>query len=190
MKGLSRRTLLGAAAGSAGASGILLAGCGESGSEPSSERQAQALNDALDVDFRTEATYRSAPRLLSGRRLELAEQFAGQESEHIDFLERAVEELGGTPVEPRSEDVYRTELRFDELEGQDDFLNVMVDLENTAIAVLGAAAARITVEDVRRTLLTVIATEAEQIAVLLGELSEPQVPDAFVLGSRTGVRGL
>ena len=190
MKGLSRRTLLGAAAGSAGASGILLAGCGESGSDPSPERQAEALNDALELEFRTAATYRAAPRILSGRRLELAEQFARQEAEHIDFLERAVEELGGAPVESRSDEAYRSELPFDELEGQEDFLNVMVDLENTAIAVLGAAAARITVADMRRTLFTAIATEAEHLAVLLGELGEPQVPDTFVLGARTGVRGL
>lgn len=189
MTGLSRRTLFGAAAGS-GAAGILLAGCGEDGSEPSPERQAEALNDALELEFRTAATYRSAGHLLSGDALEIAERFAGQEGEHIEVLEGAIEEIGGTPVGPRPDEEYREEIPFADLEGAEDLLNVMVDLEGSTIAVVGAAAARITAPDLRRTLFTVIATEAEHLAVLLGELGEPQVPDAFVLGSRTGVRGL
>lgn len=191
MKGLSRRNLLGfSVAGATGSAALLLGACGDEGSEPSVEDQAEALNDALALELRAVATYAAAPRFLSGDPLETMERFAAQEREHVDALGRAIEELGATPVEPESERAHRDELSLTELEAEDDFLNFAVDLENAAIAVFGSAANRVASPELRRTLFSVIATEAEHLSVLLGELSEPQVPDAFVFGTQAGVRGL
>ena len=112
------------------------------------------------------------------------QRFAEIEAEHVRLLRREIEGLGGTPVEPRPAEEYREDLRLDKLKGADEFLKLGIDLENITLdfyidAIFGLGAA-----DTRRTLLEIAAVDAGQLSVLLGEIGEPQVPDAFVVGAQ------
>ena len=115
---------------------------------------------------------------------ETAERFVEIETEHVRLLRREIEALGGTPVEPRPAEEYSEDLRLEKLNDSEDFLNLGVDLENTTIdfyidAIFGLGDA-----EVRRTLLEIAAVDAGQLSFLLGEIGEPQVPDALVVGAQ------
>jgi len=187
---VSRRTFLGAAgAGIGGTSAVLLAACG-TGEDASTavggsiEEDIDLLNGALELEQSAVVAYARGAKLLSGGALEFAELFAGQEAEHAEALERLIEELGGTPAEERPEEDYADELGLDKLRSADDMLRFAVDLENTAVATYTDAVAKLSSPDARRKAFAIVANEAEHLSVLLGELGEPQVPDAFVTGSQ------
>lgn len=189
MKRLSRRTLLGATTvGAAGAATAILTGC-DGEDEPSADDQAEALNDALAIELGAVVVYGAASQALEGPALETAERFAEQEREHADALRLAIEELGATPVEPLSGAEYAEELGLEALEDDEQYLQFTAELENAAIGAYNAAIATVVSTDVRRTLLTALATDAEHLSVLLGELEQPQVPDAFVFGTAIEATG-
>ena len=100
------------------------------------------------------------------------------------MLRAEIEDLGGTPVERLSEEEYEQDFPFGKLDDEENFLNFAVDLENTAIARYTDAIFGIGDGGVRRRVLEAVASDAGQLSVLLGELGEPQVPDAFVVGAQ------
>lgn len=183
---LSRRNLLGlSAAAVAGPSAALLAGCGDDeDTGPSPEAELRALNGVLALELGSIAVYGAGARLLTGSALEASELFAEQEREHADALEEAIEGLGGTPASPLTDEAYREAIGLDRLRDADDFLHFAVDLENGQVALAGAALPKLGSPELRTTVIEIVATEAEHLAVLLGELGEPQVPDSFVAGAR------
>ena len=160
------------------------AGCGDEDTEGTPAADVGLLNDALALEHSAVALYQSGAETLDEAAAEIAERFAEVENEHVDALRGAIEELGGTPVEERSAEQYRRDLRLGRLSGDRDFLNLAVDLENTAVAVYTDAIARLGAATLRRELLEIVAADAGQISVLLGELGEAQVPDAFVVGAQ------
>lgn len=188
MDHLSRRSFLGLPAAALPAA-ALLAGCGEDdGPEPDSEAELRALNRTLELELSAIAFYAGAGRLLTGDRLETAELFAEQEREHADALTEAIEGLGGNPARPRSDEAYRERLGLDELSGEDELLTLAVELESSAVAVYGASLAKLSAPELRSTVFEIVAVEAGHMSVLLGDLGEPQVPDAFVVGTQTRIR--
>jgi hypothetical protein len=61
-------------------------------------------------------------------------------------------------------------------------LGFALDVETTAMAAYADALTKIATDSLRATLATILATESEHAAVVLGRLGRPQVPDAFVTG--------
>jgi rubrerythrin len=169
----------------AGGSAVFLAACGgdddtETGAEGvdagGSEGDVEILNSALDLELMAVAAYTAGAELLEGDVLEVGQQFLEQEQEHADGLSTAIRDLGGTPNEARA--MYD----FPELGSQEDVLRFAVELESTAVAAYIDALPKLTSGELRGTAAAIVTNEAEHIAVLLGALDMPQVPDAFVTG--------
>lgn len=178
---LSRRRLLaGPALALAASPAAFIAACRSDGE--SSQSDLETLNRMLEAEHLQEAVYSHATRVLAGERLRLAEHFGEREREHADLLRELIEELGGTPVEARSQRSYRRRLRLQRLEDGDQFIRAAMDLENATVGAYQEALLDLSSAELRRRLMTIVAVEAQQMSVLLGELGEAQVPDAFVTG--------
>jgi bacterioferritin (cytochrome b1) len=182
---LSRRRLLGVAgAAVAGASGALLAGCGDdtknaaarTAPDESDAADVELLNSVLDLELMVVAAYKAAAARLRGPTLQLAKGFLEQEQEHADALAGAIRDLGGTPNGPKSS------YDFPRLRSRSAALRFAADLENTVIAAYIDALPKFSQADLRSTATAIVTCEAEHIAVLLGALGEPQAPAAFVTG--------
>jgi hypothetical protein len=176
---LSRRAALGLAAAA------LLAGC--DGDEDvqdttqtiSPERKrgdAAVIASLLDAERTAVFAYGTARRLL-GR---LADGFLEHERAHARALEKALVALGVEPEPPRPRSAYATD--FPPLRTREDALRFALDVEETQIAAYGDSMPALFTPEVRVTLTTIFAAQAEHAAVLLGELGEPQAPRDFVVG--------
>jgi bacterioferritin (cytochrome b1) len=183
---LSRRRLLGiAGAGvAAGASGALLAGCGDDTKsaaaqttpDESDAADVELLNSVLDLELMVVAAYKAAAARLRGSNLRIAQGFLEQEQAHADAVAAAIRDLRGTPNGPRST------YRFPRLRSQDAAMRFAVGLENTVIAAYIDALPKFSQADLRSTAAAIVTCEAEHVAVLRGALGQPQAPAAFVVG--------
>jgi rubrerythrin len=181
---VTRRALVGGALALGAPIALAGSGCGDADTEGTPAADAGLLNDALALELSAVALYEAGAELLDGAAAGTAERFAEIEAEHVAVLRRELEDLGEIPIEASSAEEYARDLRLDKLEGDDDYLNLAVDLENSAISVYTQAVAGLGSAELRRTALEIAAVDAAQISVLLGELGEPQVPDAFVVGAQ------
>jgi bacterioferritin (cytochrome b1) len=182
---LSRRRFLGiAGAGvAAGASGALLAGCGDDtksaaarAPDESDGADVELLNSVLDLELMVVAAYKAAAARLRGSNLRIAKGFLEQEQEHADALAAAIRDLDGTPNGPKSS------YTFARMRSQDAAMRFAVDLENTVVAAYVDALPKFSKAGLRSTAAAILTCEAEHIAVLLGALGQPQAPAAFVVG--------
>src|SRR4051794_26137303 len=184
----SRRQLLAAAAG--GGAALAIAACGGGGSDEKraetvsttqAESDAAILGALLDLEHSSIAAYAYVGGKLSGRPLAFARRFAGQEARHAAALEQAIHRLGAlpTPARPREEYV----AGFPRLRGERDALSFALDIETTAITAYADALGKFATDAVRATAASILVTEAEHAAVVLGDLGRPQVPEPFVTGA-------
>jgi ferritin-like protein len=177
------------AAAAGGGAAALIASCGGSGSKTSTtetvstaqaDSDAAILNALLDQEHSSIAAYAFAATELSGAALRSARVFLGQERLHAGALERAIRTLGGTPSPPRPRSEYQA--TFPRLRGPRDALSFALDVETTAVAAYADALGKIVTDGVRVTAASILVTEAEHAAVVLGDLGRPQVPEPFVTG--------
>ncbi len=198
---LERRELL-ASAGAvlAGSSAAFLAACGGGGGGASSaagqgegaplapatqpeprgtagSRDVALLNGALDLENMAIAAYDAVLPRLRGPARVLALRLQDQERAHADGLSEAILQLGGTPSKPQPT------YSFPRLRGQAAALRFATGIENRAIAAYMRTLPRLTSPDLRGTAAAIVTDEAEHLAVLLGELGRPQLPQAFVTGA-------
>jgi hypothetical protein len=187
MDHLTRRAALALAAGGAGAGlAALVAACdGDDGDAQdttqtiSPERKrgdAAAIASLLDAE-RTAAFAYSA---MGARLGELGRGFLRHEQAHARALEKALVRLGVGPEPPRPRSAYAGD--FPRLRTRDDALRFALDVEETQIAAYGDAVPALFTPELRVTTATILGNQAEHLAVLLGELDEPQAPRAFVVG--------
>jgi rubrerythrin len=164
---------------------VALASCGGSDSKSSDvrtvgttevESDAAILNALLDMEHASIVAYEASGSRLDGPVL----GFLQQERRHADALAKAITALGRTPEPPRPRAEY--EGGFPTLRGRRDALSFALDVESTAIAAYADALGKIATDSVRVTCASILATESEHSAVLLGALGRPQVPQAFVTG--------
>jgi hypothetical protein len=185
----SRREILAASAALAGGGGAaLLASCGgDSGgrrtdtiSDAQREADAALVATLVDLEAGAVAAYASIAPRLRGQALAVARRFEAHERAHLAALRRATAALGKRPGPPKPAAVYRA--AFPPLRDARAALRFALDVEETAIAAYGDALGKIATDSLRVRLATILATESEHAAVLLGRLDRPQVPDAFVTG--------
>jgi rubrerythrin len=193
---LKRRELLastGAVLG--GSAAALLAACGDGGGAPKAagsplapttqpeprgtagSRDVAVLNSALDLENMTIAAYEAALPRLRGSSRALARRLGEQEGAHADALAEAIRQLGGTPSKPKPA------YSFPRLRSQSAALRFATGIENTAIAAYLDSLPRLSSPDLRGTAAAILTDEAEHLAVLLGALGRPQLPEAFVTGA-------
>jgi bacterioferritin (cytochrome b1) len=168
----------------AGVSAVLLGGCGDDTKTPnvktapdeSDTADVELLNSMVDLEFETIAAYKAAAGGLRGGELHIAKGFLEQEQAHADALAAAIKDLGGVPNAPKSSYDFRT------LRSQRDVMRFAVERENNEIAAYIDVLPKLSPGAIRSTLSAILTTEAEQLAVWLGELRQPQAPSAFVVG--------
>ncbi|MDQ3933623.1 MAG: ferritin-like domain-containing protein [Actinomycetota bacterium] len=179
---LSRRAALGLALPAVAA----LAGCdGDDGDlqdttqtiSPERKRgDAAVVASLLDLERTAVVAYETArPRLG-----ELAARFLAHERAHARALERALRELGASPDAPRPRSAYSSD--FPPLRTREDALRFALDVEQTQIAAYGDGVPALFTPELRVTVTTIFAAQAEHTAVVLGELGEPQAPRDFLVG--------
>jgi hypothetical protein len=169
---ITRRRLLaisgaGLAGGGAAAA---LAACGTEVEEPSTERDVELLNAALEAERAVAELYKS-PASLSGAGAEAANSFRAEAEDQVDELTEAIETAGGTPSETQPETP----------EAESVIEAGVLALENT-IAAYHAAIGDLSTADLRAMVLGFVATNAAQMAALRGVLGEEQAPEPFVTG--------
>jgi hypothetical protein len=177
---LSRRAALGLAATA------LVAGCG--GDEEDAQDTTQTISperkrgDAaivlslLDAERTAAVAYATARARLG----QLARRYLSHELAHARALEKALADLGSEPEPPRPSSAYST--GFPPLRSREDALRFAVDVEETQVAAYGDSLPAIFTPELRVTVATILGNQAEHLAVLLGELGEPQAPRAFLVG--------
>jgi rubrerythrin len=178
-----------------GAGVSLIAGCGGGEDRPpfggrgggGGAGDVKLLNAALDLEHTAIAAYTAGAQRLKGTGLAVGRTLLRHEQEHADHLARAIRGLGGTPNRPKPAAEYARS--FPRLRSQSDVLRFAVDLENTAVRAYLDAIPRLSSGELRQTAAAILASEAEHIAILLGEANprDPaaQVSEAFVTGVAT-----
>jgi rubrerythrin len=171
------------------AAGAFLASCAGSGSKTSSvatvsttqaESDAAILGALLDQEHSSIAAYMLLATRLRGGARASAQRFAGHERSHADALSRAISSLGASPSSPRPQSEYAA--GFPRLRGPRDALSFALDVETTAVAAYADALGKFATDAVRVMAASILVTESEHAAVVLGDLGRPQVPEPFVTG--------
>ncbi len=175
---LSRRTFFRASGVSVGGgSAAFLAACGSNKKkEPSAD--VDILNSAIDLENMAIAAYTAGAPMLNGEIRTLARQFLGQEKEHADALSQVVLQAGGRADRPKSR------YDFAKFSTQQEVLKFAAMIENVAIAAYIDALPKLSSGELRATAASIVTDEAEHLGVILGALGRPQVPAAFVVGTK------
>jgi rubrerythrin len=186
----SRRQLLaGSAAALAGAgSAVAIAACGGSGkakqvttvSTVQMQSDAEVLGVLLDMEHLSIAAYGALGARLRCSQAASAQRFLEHERAHVAALERAIRDLGDTPQPARPRAEY--DRTFPTLRGPGDALSFALDVEDTAVAAYADAIGKLATLPLRGLVASILTTESQHAAVLLGDLHRPQVPQAFVTG--------
>jgi rubrerythrin len=189
---LSRRAALRLAAAGAGAgAAALIASCGGGGNGQdttqtiSPERRradAAVLNSLLDLERTAAIGYVAIGARLSGAARRTAAAFLAHERSHAVAIRRALGDLR-VRAEPRRPDRDYA-AGFPPMKSAEDALRFALDIEQTQIAAYGDSLATLFTPELRVTVATILATEAEHMSVVLGELHEPQAPKAFLVGKQ------
>ena len=137
---------------------------------------AAVLTSLLELERTAVFAYEAAQRHAGA----LAAQFLAHERAHTRAVERGLVDLGIEPEPPRPRSAYAGE--FPSLRTREDALRFALDVEQTQIAAYGDSVPTLFTPELRVTLATIFAVQAEHMAVVLGALDEPQSPSDFLVG--------
>lgn len=137
---------------------------------------AAVLASLLDLERTAVFAYGAVRRHLGS----LADGFLRHEQAHARALERALTALGVEPEPARPRSAYAND--FPPLRTREDALRFALDVEETQIAAYGDSVPSLFTPELRVTLATILGVQGEHMAVVLGELDEPQSPRDFLVG--------
>lgn len=162
--------------------GASVAGCADA--QPQEQGQdVQLLNAAIALEHEGIAAYTIAAGsgLLQPAVVDVGVKFRGHHQRHRDELIRAVQDLGGVPVEASPESDYVTQLNVATLHDQADVLRLALGLERGAanaylglIPSLGA--------DYHQIAARMAGDEAFHAAILANALGEPIPTEGLIFG--------
>jgi hypothetical protein len=182
--GESRRGFL-RAASPAAAAALVLAGCGGGSRHPSVKlasapirhRDVEILNRALDLERRTVEAYIAGIPLLNKADAKTAAQFLNSELEHTGELLGLIKAAKGKAIHRAAS--------YDLGHPRDggEVLTLLHDLERRQIAGYLDAIPRLSPGPVRAAVATILAADAEHIAILRLAQGAVPAPSAFVTGT-------
>jgi len=188
-RALSRRRLLRGAGGVAlGGGAALLAGCGSHAATstttstttrtppPAVAGEVDALNHALDIEYRIIAVYTAAIPLLSHRAHAAAKWFLAQELSHVAAVQDLVNHLGGEPSKQASS------YNLGHAHGPHALLAFLQELENTQLASYIAVVPLLSTPGGRATVASIVGNEAQHVSILGLVNGTDPVPSALVTG--------
>jgi rubrerythrin len=153
---------------------------GSSSSSATAPRSADIaiLNNALDLEHMAIAAYTSGIPLLSGTTQKAAKQFLLQELAHASALSGLVKRAGGTARPPAAS------YALGRPRGAGDVLALLDTIERSAITAYVDAIPKVSSGAVRAKLASILANEAQHIALVRQSLGHAPVPEALVTGRR------
>jgi len=186
--GASRRALLsGAGATLAGAAALGLAGCGskaKTGREsvknvarPIQRLDVQILSHLLDLERRTVAAYIAGIPLLSRPDAKTAKQFLDEELEHTGELLSLIKTAGGKGS------VRTASYELGNPVNGAEVLALLHGLERAQIVAYLKAIPRLQPGSVRAAAASILANDAQHIAIIRMAQGMTAIPSAFVTGS-------
>jgi hypothetical protein len=186
--GARRREVLGGAGATlAAGAAVLLAGCGQKGAIPRQavkkaplsvqHKDVALLNAALALERRTVAAYTAGIPLLSRRQAKGARQFLNEELQHTGELLALIKAAGGV-ANPRA-----ASYDIGHPRGASGVLAVWHELERLQIAAYVKAIPKLSPGPVRAAVATILANDAQHIAILRLEQGLDPLPSAFVTGN-------
>lgn len=165
---------------------IAFSGCGGGGGGETTaavtdkEADVELMNEVLGRQQAAVAAYEEALPKLRGPALAAAQQFRGQEQEHVDATVKALRGLGGA-AEPPEEPVEAGQLRTEE-----DALRLLYELESASIDFELSAISKLTYPWPRALLGSMVADQAQRLVLIRRALgAEPleAIPSAFENGT-------
>jgi hypothetical protein len=182
-----RQLLTGAGASLATGAAVFLAGCGNTAHVPKHaakaapapvrRRDVQILNAALYLERRTVAAYTAGIPLLPHDQAKAAKQFLNEELQHTGELLALIKAAKGI-ASPRA-----ASYAIGHPRDGDEALVLLHELESAQIAGYVRAIPELSPGPVRAAVATILANDAQHLAILRLEQGENPVPSAFVTGS-------
>ena len=140
-----------------------------------SEGDIEILNFALTLEYLETAFYEEAGKQakLSSDVAALAKTFGEQEAEHVAGLTKAIEDLGGKPVEAPAVDF------GDAFSSEEAFLTTGITFEDLGVSAYNGAGPMITSKELLAVAGQIVQIEARHAASVRNAAGEPAAPDAF-----------
>ena len=142
---------------------------------------AAIMNSLLDLERTAIIAYTTGIPRLQGPARAVAERFLAHERAHQHAIEQAIRGLDAHPLPARPNRDYTQ--GFPPLDSAEAVLRFALDIENTQISAYGESVGAVVTPELRATLTSILAVEAEHISDLLGELQEPQASQAHDTGN-------
>ena len=142
----------------------------------SDEADLNILNFAYSLEQLEAAFYKAALKSakLQGDLKNLATEFGGHETEHVDVLEQTIRALGGSPEKA-------PKLTFG-LSDQASFLKTAVQLEDLGVGAYNGAGPQFSSPDLLNAAGAIVQTEARHAAALRLRAGQNPAPAAFDAG--------
>jgi Ferritin-like domain len=178
----SRRSLLLAAG--AGLAGALAAGCGSESvrqqvhnSKPLLTSDVDLLNHLLHLEHVAIAAYTAGTPLLAQPTAKAGQLFLNDEISHAGDVAGLVREAGGKPIKPAANyDLGRPPRTSDEV------LALLHAVEQAQIVAYLDAIERLEPGVLKQQVASILANDAQHVAVVRAALGRPAIPSAFVTG--------
>jgi Ferritin-like domain len=177
----SRRGVLRAAA--AGLAGVLLAGCGSESikqqvhnSQPALASDVDLLNHLLHLEHVGIAAYTAGIPLLDQPTAKAGQLFLNDEISHAGDVAGLVREAGGKPIKPApSYDLGHPRTSR-------EVLMLLREVEDAQIKAYVNAVAVLKPGTLKQQVASILANDAQHVAVVRAALGQPAIPSAFVTG--------
>jgi bacterioferritin (cytochrome b1) len=177
----TRRGLLRGAG--AGVAGVLIAGCGGqslkaqvSNSKPLLQSDVDLLNHLLHLEHMAIAAYTAGIPLLEQPTAKAGQLFLNDEMSHAGDVAGLVRAAGGKPIKPEPS------YALGHPRTSQEVLKLLHDVENAQIAAYVDAIAVLRPGTLKQQVASILANDAQHIAVVRAALGQPAIPSAFVTG--------
>ena len=177
----SRRGLLRAAG--AGLAGLIAAGCGSQSlkaqvhnSAPVLGTDVDLLNALLHLEHWGIAAYTAGTPLLAPAVTKAGALFLNDELSHAGALAGLVRAAGGKPIRPAPS------YPLGRPRSSEDVLRLLHTIENAQLSAYLNAITRLEPGFVKSSVASILANDAQHVAVVRAALQQPAVPAAFVTG--------
>jgi hypothetical protein len=177
----SRRGLLRAVG--AGLAGAILAGCGSQSiraqvqnSRPVLHSDVDLLNRLLHLEHVAIAAYTAGIPLLAPATHKAGQLFLNDEISHAGDIAGLVRAAGGKPIKPAPS------YALGHPRTSQEVLTLLHNVENMQIAAYVDAIAVLRPGTLKQQVASILANDAQHIAVVRAALGQPAIPSAFVTG--------
>ncbi len=166
-----------------GLAGALVAGCGGASlraqvhnSAPVLNTDVDVLNQLLHLEHMAIAAYTAGTPLLAPATVKAGKLFLNDELSHAGALAGLIRAAGAKPIKPASS------YDLGHPRTSQEVLALLHRVEAAQITAYLAAVPRLSPSIVKRSVASILANEAQHVAVVRAALGQPAVPSAFVSG--------